>query len=299
MNAFHYMWSRSHRPVLSIREGDTVTFKTNDVASWQLNKASKSEDLNKLDGSKFYPLTGPVWVEGAKPGDSLVVEVVSIKVADFGWSAIIPGLGLLEEFKEPYLYKWNLKNKKLAKFEKGIKIPLRPFCGVLGVAPPEEGMFEVMPPGKNGGNMDIRHLTAGSKVEIPVWVDGALFSTGDVHAAMGDGEVCVTAIECAGEATLRFTIEHNSALRWPRFFSSGDAKPKKGYFATTGVASDLMSATKEAVRNMLDYLTKTYGLSREDAYLLCSVAVDIRVHEVVDRPNWVVGAMIPLDIFGD
>jgi acetamidase/formamidase len=298
-DAFHYKWARSHKPAISISDGDTVTFEINDVASWQLTQDSKSEDLARLDASKLYPLAGPVFVEGARPGDALVVETVSVKVADFGWSAIIPGLGLLEEFKKPYLYKWALKDKKFARFEKGIKIPISPFCGVLGVAPPERGSFEVMPPGKHGGNLDIRHLTAGSRIKIPVWVDGALFSVGDVHASMGDGEVCVCAIECAGEATLRFTLEHKSSLRWPQYLAEGDSKPKKGYYAATGIAPDLMVATKESVRNMLDYLTQSYGLTREEAYVLCSVAADVRVHEVVDQPNWVVGTMISRDIFPD
>lgn len=299
LDTFHYKWSRSHKPVLSIRDGDTVTFEINDVASWQLTKDSTSEDVNDLDASKLYPLAGPVLVEGAKPGDALVVETVSVKTADFGWSAIIPGLGLLEEFKKPYLYKWSLRNKRFASFEKGIKIPVRPFCGVLGVAPPESGSIDVMPPGKHGGNMDIRHLTAGSTIKIPVWVDGALFSVGDVHAAMGDGEVCVCAIECAGEATLRFSLERRSGLRWPQYLSEGDPKPKKGYYAATGIAPDLMVAAKESVRNMLDHLTRSYGLTREEAYVLCSVAADVRVHEVVDQPNWVVGTMISRDIFPD
>ena len=296
-DTFHYKWAKSHKPVLTIGDGDTVTFEINDVASWQLTKDSSSADIDRLDASKLYPLAGPVFVEGARPGDALIVETVSVKTADFGWSAIIPGFGLLEEFKKPYLYKWTLKDKKFATFEKGIKIPIRPFCGVLGVAPPERGSFDVMPPGKHGGNMDIRHLTAGSRIKIPVWVDGALFSVGDVHGAMGDGEVCVCAIECAGEATLRFTLEHNSRLRWPQYLAEGDPKPKRGYFAATGIAPDLMAATKESVRNMLDYLTKSYGLTREDAYVLCSVAADVRVHEVVDQPNWVVGTMISRDIF--
>ncbi|HVC26969.1 MAG TPA: acetamidase/formamidase family protein [Nitrososphaerales archaeon] len=298
-DTFHYKWAKSHKPAISIRDGDTVTFEVNDVASWQLTRDSRSEDLNQLDDSKLYPLAGPVFVEGAKPGDALVVETVRVKIDDFGWSAIIPGFGLLEEFKKPYLYKWDLRNKKFASFEKGIKIPIRPFCGVLGVAPPEKGSFDAMPPGKHGGNLDIRHLTAGSRIKIPVWVDGALFSAGDVHAAMGDGEVCVCAIECAGEATLRFTLEHKSSLRWPQYLAEGDPKPKKGYYAATGIAPDLMLAAKESVRNMLDYLTLTYGLTREAAYVLCSVAADVRVHEVVDQPNWVVGTMISRDIFPD
>jgi len=298
-DTFHYKWNKLLKPALSISDGDTVTFEINDVATWQLTQDSRSVDLNHVDASKLYPLAGPVFVEGAKPGDALVVETVRVRVADFGWSAIIPGLGLLEEFRKPYLYKWSLTNKRFANFEDGIRIPIRPFCGVLGVAPPEKGSFEVMPPGKHGGNLDIRHLTVGSRIKIPVWVGGALFSVGDVHAAMGDGEVCVCAIECAGEATLGFTLEHKSKIRWPQYFAQGDTKPKKGYYATTGIAPDLMVATKESVRNMLDHLTQGYGLTREEAYVLCSVAADVRVHEVVDQPNWVVGTLISLDIFPD
>ena len=297
LETFHYKWNRAHKPVLSVEEGDTVTFEINDVATWQITKDTKPEALDHLDVSKFYPLAGPVYVRGAKPGDALVVETVDVKIADFGWSAIIPGFGVLEEFKKPHLQKWDLRNKKYATFRNGIRIPIRPFCGVLGVSPPEKGSFEVMPPGKHGGNLDIRHLTAGSRLKIPVWVEGALFSAGDVHAAMGDGEVCVCAIECAGEATLRFSLEKRSKLAWPQYFSEGDVKPKHGNYAATGIAPDLMKATKESVRNMIGYLSTKYGLTREEAYVLCSVAADVRIHEVVDQPNWVVGTMISQDIF--
>jgi acetamidase/formamidase len=294
---FHYKWDRTHKPVLSIKSGDTVTFEINEVTSWQITKKKTSEDLKNLDNSKLYPLTGPVYVEGAKPGDTLVIHVDRVKTGRFGWSAIIPGLGLLEEFSEPYLHKWDLTAGKFTKFKRGVRIPIKPFCGVLGVAPPEAGSFDVMPPGKHGGNLDIRHLTAGATLELPVWVEGALFSTGDVHAAMGDGEVCVTAIECDGEATFSFELKKRTNLKWPRYSCAGELPPKKGYYATTGIAPDLTEATKESVRNMIRYLTTSRGLSSEEAYILCSVAADVRVHEIVDRPNWVVGAMMPLDIF--
>lgn len=297
LQTFHYKWNRSHRPAISIKDGDSVRFEINDVATWQIDKDTEPADLARLDDSKLYPLAGPVRVEGTRPGDILVVETVDVKVADFGWSAIMPGLGVLEEFTKPFLYKWNLKNGRYAPFEKGIKIPIRPFCGVLGVAPPEKGAFEVMPPGKHGGNLDIRHLTIGSRLKIPVWVEGALFSAGDVHAAMGDGEVCLCAIECAGEATLRFSVERGPKLRWPQYSAPGDKPSRGGYYAATGISTDLMTATKDSVRNMIDYLSKNYDLTREEAYVLCSVAADVRIHEVVDRPNWVVGTMISKDIF--
>ena len=294
---FHYLWSRGHKPALTIAPGDEVSFGINEVSSWQITRESTVETLKSFDGSKLYPLAGPVYVEGAEPGDTLTVEVLDVKNDDFGWSAILPDFGLLDEFKDPYLYKWELNNDRYAQFLKGIRVPIRPFCGVMGVAPPEEGSFEAMPPGRHGGNMDIKHLTVGSTVELPVWVPGALFSTGDLHAAMGDGEVCVSAIECPGNAKFRFGLRKKTGLAWPRYTSRGEPQPKKGFHATTGIGPDLWEASKGAVRGMLEYLTKTYGLSREDAYVLCSVAADLRVHEVVDKPNWVVGATIPLDIF--
>ena len=294
---FHYKWSRSHRPILTVNPGDTVEFEINDVGSWQITDDWKSEDLARFDNSKLYPLSGPVFVETAAPGDSLMVDVLEVRNGDFGWTDITPGFGLLEEFNEHYLYKWHLDDAKFARFEKGIRVPLRPFCGVLGVAPPEEGLFDVAPPGRHGGNLDIRHLTSGSRLELPVWVDGALFSTGDLHAAMGDGEVCISAIECAGTARLRFSLKKSTNLKWPRFYTRGDETAKKGYYVATGVAPDLMDAAKESVRNMIGYLTDEYGLTKEEAYVLCSVAADVRIHEVVDKPNWVVGTMIPLDCF--
>jgi acetamidase/formamidase len=294
---FHYKWNRAHKPALTVNPGDTVTFDVNDVLSWQLTEKSRSSDLSTLDNEKLYPLAGPVYVEGAEPGDALVLDILDVKIDDFGWTAIIPGLGLLDEFKKPYLYKWKLNDVRFAKFEKGIRIPIRPFCGVLGVAPTKEGSSDVMPPGRHGGNMDIRHTTAGSRVRLPVQVRGALFSTGDVHAAMGDGEICVCAIECAGSAKIRFGLEKGAKLAYPDFRTRAEAPPKKGWYATTGIAADLMAAAKESARGMVANLTKAYGLSREDAYVLCSVAADLRIHEVVDAPNWVVGTMMPLDIF--
>jgi acetamidase/formamidase len=296
-DTFHYLWDRNHKPALKIEPGDEVSFDINDVSSWQITKDSTSDTLTTFDGSKLYPLSGPVYVDGAEPGDTLTVEVLDVQNADFGWSAILPDYGLLEEFKAPYLYRWDLKDRHFAHFEKGVKVPIRPFCGVMGVALPEDGGFPAMPPGRNGGNLDIKYLTVGSRLELPVWVQGALFSTGDLHAAMGDGEVCVSAIECAGHATFRFGLSKRTGLAWPRYSTKGEERPKKGYHVATGIGPDLMEASKDSVRNMLDYLTKTHGLTREDAYVLCSVAADLRVHEVVDKPNWVMGTMIPLDIF--
>jgi acetamidase/formamidase len=296
-DTFHYLWNKSHKPVLNIKPGDRVHFEVNEVSTWQITEKSKVDDLANLDSSKLYPLAGPVYIEGASPGDALIVNVESVKPANWGWTGISPGLGLLEEFTTPDLYIWNLRgNRKYANFVKHIQVPLNPFCGVLGVAPPEEGSFEVMPPGKHGGNMDIRHLTAGSTVMIPVWTEGALFSTTDVHAGQGDGEVCVSAVECPGDVTISFDIVKNANLSSPCYYSKPLFGPRDGYFGTTGISPDLMEATRLAVRGMISFLEKNLGITREQAYMLCSVIGELRTHEIVDRPNWVVGMMIPRNL---
>jgi acetamidase/formamidase len=293
---FHYGWSKSHKPVVRINSGDKVTFEVNEVISEQITRNSVAEDILKLDASKFHKLAGPVYFEEARPGDALVIDILNVKVPDWAWSAVLPGYGLLEEFDKPYLWIWKL-GRRYALFKNGIKIPLRPFCGTMGVAPPEEGTFEVMPPGRHGGNMDTKHLTAGSRLILPVWVDGGLFSVGDIHAAQGDGEVCISAMECPGEVTLKFNVEKDSKIQAPRYITVGEPQPKYGYYATTGTSPDLMDASKQAVRHMIEYLVKEYALTREESYVLCSVAADLRIHQIVDKPNWTVGLMISRDIF--
>lgn len=289
---FHYKWSRQHKPAAYVRPGDRVLFEVNEVTSWQVTRTSTAEALTSLSAEKFYPLAGPVYVEGARPGDVLVVEVLRVSCAEWGWSGIIPGFGLLEEFKAPYLYIWDLGEGRYARFVKGIRVPLAPFCGVMGVAPKEEGYFEVMPPGLHGGNMDIRHLTRGSTLYLPVLVEGALFSLGDVHAAQGDGEVCVTAIECPGEAEVRLDVLKGAGIRAPSF-RARFRQARGALYTTAGIGPDLMEAAKQAVRAMIQELIERLGLSAEEAYVLCSVAGDLRIHEVVDRPNWVVGFSLP------
>jgi acetamidase/formamidase len=295
---FHYKWSKSHKPVLHARPGDKVKLEIHNTSSDQISEKTKSEDIPYLDTSKFYPLTGPIFVEGAKKGDTLIVRVLGIKTVNWGISVIMPGYGLLEEFNRPFIWHWNLRNRTFTPFKNGIRVPLRPFCGVMGVAPAEAGFFEVMPPSMNGGNLDIKHLTVGSELRLPVLADGALFSAGDMHAAQGDGEVCVSAIETHGALTVEFGLVKGKTVRGPQYYSRPETQPRGGYFATTGIAPDLMSAAKEAVRSMVEELVARRDLTPDEAYVLCSVAADLRIHEVVDRPNWVVGAMISQEILG-
>jgi len=291
------MWSEHHKPVLEIDPGDRVTFEINEVTSSQLTRKSTTSDIAKLDASKFYPLSGPVRVVGARKGDALAVDILKVVTADWGWSAIIPGLGALEEFNDPFLWTWKLSKKSLVNFKNGLRVRYRPFCGVMGVAPANDVPTETMPPGFHGGNMDVRHLTAGSKLLLPVQVDGGLFSVGDAHAAQGDGEVCVTAIECPGTITVRINLVKGANLEAPHYFTAPEGTVGRSY-VTTGVAPDLMDACKQAIRRMIGELTTIAGLSGEEAYIFCSVAGDLRVHEIVDKPNLVVGLTIPQICFG-
>lgn len=292
-DTFHYLWSKSHRPVLEIDPGDRVTFQVGEVTSSQLTEKSKSGEIANLDSSKFYPLAGPIRVKGAVVGDALAIDVLKVDTADWGWSAVIPGLGALDDFSEPFLWNWRLNERRdWVGFKNGLRVRLRPFCGVMGVAPPSDGYSEAMPPGNHGGNLDTRHLTAGSRLLLPVWVEGGLFSVGDIHAAQGDGEVCVTAIECPGEVTLRFNVIKAAKLEAPQYFTAREKNLEKHY-VTTGISPDLMDACKQAIRAMINSLTKNAALTREEAYIFCSVAGDLRIHEIVDKPNWVVGFMMP------
>jgi acetamidase/formamidase len=291
------LWSKNHPHVLEVDPGDRVTFQVREVTSSQLTKKSTTSDVAKLDDSKFYPLAGPVRVRDAHVGDALAIDILRVETADWGWSAILPGLGALEEFTEPFLWIWRLGKSDWVNFKNGLRVKRRPFCGVMGVAPAAEGFTEAMPPGNHGGNLDTRHLTAGSRLLLPVGVDGGLFSVGDIHAAQGDGEVCVTAIECPGQVTLRFNLIKGPQLEAPQYFTAPEQTVERHY-VTTGIAPDLMEACRQAIRRMISALTKHAALSREEAYIFCSVAGDLRIHEIVDKPNWVVGFWVARSSLG-
>ncbi|UCZ52415.1 acetamidase/formamidase family protein [Bacillus shivajii] len=297
----HFVWDKSIDPVLSIAPGKSIHFEVLDASGGQLTQQSKTEDVPNLDFSKVNPVTGPVFVEGAKPGDTLEVEIEGFGPQSWGWTAVIPGFGLLnEQFNDPFLKIWDLQKDKKAEFLPGIEIPTNPFPGTIGVALPEAGEHSVVPPRKNGGNMDIRHLTKGTKLYLPVWVEGALFSVGDTHAAQGDGEVCGTAIEAPMDIQLKFKLHKGKQIQEPQFTTPGpllSGQSKKGYHVTTGYGEDLMTATKKSVSYMIEHLTAVYGLNDQEAYALCSVAVDLKISEVVDVPHYLVSSFLPLDIF--
>jgi acetamidase/formamidase len=295
-NPPHYVWDNSLAPKLTVSSGTAVTFETRDAADGHFSLASTTADVASYE-FRGHPLTGPVFVEGARPGNVLQIEVLEVQPAAFGWTAILPGYGLLpDDFPITYLRTWDLSDGQTAHLGDRFHIPLSPFCGVMGNALAEPGEHPTMPPRRTGGNFDIKQLVAGSTLYLPVEVEGALFSIGDAHAAQGDGEVCVSAIEMSSTTTVRMTVRTDLSLAEPQFQTPGTPISNGAAYVTTAHSPDLMQATKQAIRYMIDHVVGSYGLSREDAYCLCSVAVDLKISEVVDAPNWIVSAFLPLEI---
>ncbi|AUW94076.1 acetamidase [Sulfobacillus thermotolerans] len=293
----HSVWNNSIEPALHVRSQDTVRMQIAEASGGQLSQNSTPADVRQLDFSHINPVTGPVYVEGAEPGDALVVDILSMEMETWGWTAIIPGFGLLaDEFQEPHL-RISRITSKYAELLPGLRVPLSPFIGTIGVAIAEAGEHSIVPPRAQGGNMDIRHMTPGSRLWLPVAVEGALLSVGDTHSAQGDGEVCGTAVETASEVTLRVNLVKNRPLTspmvetHPRSLRSGHA------WAVTGIASDLWEAARIATRHMIALISEKTGLSDEDAYMVASIAGDLKISEIVDAPNWVVSMHLDKEIF--
>ena len=296
------VWDNAAAPVLEIESGEAVGFECADASGGQLSKSSTADDVTAMDMEKVNPVTGPVFLKGAAPGDTLAIEILELTPADWGWTAIIPNFGLLApEFPEPWL---NISQVDAANrqvhFAPGVTLPFEPFPGTIGVAPQQPGQFSVLPPTKWGGNIDVKHLRPGSTLYLPVGVEGALFSVGDTHGAMGDAEVCGTAVETAMNITVRLTVRKEMAIRYPQFDIPATELARteqSSYHVCTGVHDDLMEAAREATRAAVAHIQETHGRSREEAYAIASTACDVRIHELVDAPNWVVGAFIPEAIF--
>jgi formamidase len=334
----HNRWHPDLEPIAEVGADEEVRLETDEGLAGQLTPASTHADAGTLNLGLGHPLSGPLFVRGADPGDVLEVQFVRYETADFGVTPVIPGFGFLADlFPEPYLVKWEIAGGYARAAElPGVAVPEETFAGVVGVAPSHALMEEfrtreealrargqavadpfpeaavppaaadglrTIPPRETGGNLDVRQLVAGSRLWLPVAVPGALFSIGDLHFAQGDGEVCGTAIEVAGAATVRFAVHKSPAVR-TRFPSyETPERPGRRSFATTGIpveaGMDLNAAAREALLEMIAHLERTYGFERPAAYALCSVVVDLRVSEVVDVPYPVVSALLPLHVFAD
>jgi len=338
-------------PIVEIGEGVEVALETRDALDGQLEPGTTVADFPSLDVGTVHPLTGPVFVKGAAPGDILEIEFTDIIAEPVAFSAIMPGLGFLRDvMTEPFLVHWQIRDGWATSAEiPGVRIPGGPFMGVSGVAPSAEKLAEwtareqrvidkgglafppdaagavptgacglaglrTLPPRENGGNFDVKQLTKGSKLFLPVFKEGGLFSTGDGHFAQGDGEVCVTAVEMGATAVVRFKVYKGLGdrrrfiapvfSRTSYFIDPRYAAPER-FLGVMGMpinregeieAENLTLACRDAVLNMMELLQER-GFSREQAYVICSVAVDLRISNVVDVPNYVVSALLPEAIF--
>jgi acetamidase/formamidase len=298
----HTVWDHAIEPVLEVADGATVELEVTDASGGQLSRDSGVADVAALDFARVNPVTGPVYVQGAAPGDVLEVEIRSLRPRDWGWTALIPGFGLLaDEFPEPWLRISEVDaGAGTVRFLDDVLLPFEPFPGTIGVAPAEPGEHSIVPPTRWGGNMDIKHLRAGTRLLLPVGVEGALFSVGDTHAAMGDGEVCGTAVEAPMDIAVRLSVRRDLSIQDPQYVVAPGELARteaSGYHVCTGVAPDLWEATRAATRAAIEHVVGRRGGTPQEAYALVSVACDLRIHEVVDAPNWVVGCFVPDAIF--
>ncbi|HEY2716291.1 MAG TPA: acetamidase/formamidase family protein [Solirubrobacterales bacterium] len=348
----HNRWHPDVPPILTVAPGDVVDLDVRDGMDQQVNTETKSEDIPAVDGRRGHPMTGPIFVEGAEVGDLLEVETVEIEPDSYAWSSILPGFCYLpEEFPDPYLVHWTIRdNIATTPSLPGIAIEGRPFLGTMGVAPslehlreydareralaersdgivplptPEQAVpndeplasegLRTVPPRENGGNMDVKQMTAGSRAFFPVDVPGALLSVSDTHFAQGDGESGGSAIEVASRVRLRLGLRKAESLSWrPRYpfveFDEPAQRLARPHVLTTGISItpggenqylDITSAAKEALREMVAYLIGERGLEHDQAAIILAVAVDLRASSVVNNPNALVSAVLPLDIFSD
>lgn len=295
----HHEWDAGRVPAIAIEPPAILAVETRSQGIDHYTPDSTAHDVLHRPKAAGLALTGPIRVEGARPGDTLQVDILDIRIDRWGYTAVESGFGLLEEIAGPIMRIWDLSDGRFARLNDSIAIPIEPSLGTIGVAPADPSRRSTIPPWRTGGNLDIKQLGVGSTLWLPVEVEGAMLSIGDAHAAQGDGEVCGTAIETESVATVRVSLQRGRHLSFPQFRTAGPLLRRTNvgpWHGTTGVGPDLMLAARDAIRAMVEFLGEEWGLSREDAYVLCSLAVDLKISEAVDRPNWVVSALLPLGI---
>ena len=350
-NKGHNRWHPDIPPALEAAPGEEVALQTRNAIDGEVTPATRPEDLRNVNLGLVHPLTGPVYVQGAEPGDLLEVNILNIEPARWGFTTIIPGFGFLRDlFLDPYVVHWDIRDGYAEATDlPGVRVPGAPFMGTIGVAPSRRLRQEILlredelrrrggavlgpdprgavpaieplaseglrtiPPREHGGNMDIKQLTAGTRLLLPVFTEGALFSAGDAHFAQGDSECCGTAIEMDSTLHVNFRVLKGEAarrnLRFPIFerddyFTSPEMAAPRRFLAAMGMciadgvneSENATLAARNAVLTMIQLLMER-GWSREQAYCICSVAVDLKLSQVVDVPNFIVSAFLPLDIF--
>ncbi len=291
----HSRWNAALAPRLTVASGDTVHFECQDSSGAQVHPGMTVDEFQHIDRGLIHALTGPVAVSGAQPGDVLQIDVLEVAHKGWGWTSVIPGLGFLKQrFAEPFLFHWQLDGDASVSLTPAT-LPLRPFCGIMGVAPAEHGEFRTRPPGVFGGNMDVRELATGATLYLPVQQPGALFSCGDAHAAQGDGEVCINGIECPADVTLRFQLHKSQPLSAPLIESAPSDELGPSWLVVES-HTDTLTAALNATDRMVDLLVSRWGFSPVHAYLLCSVAMKLQISQVVNEPIITVSAAVAKSI---
>jgi formamidase len=349
----HNRWHPDIPPLVRCDPGDEVVLQTRDALDGQIGPQATAADVGAANLNVVHPLTGPVYVNGAEPGDILEAEILEVEPDSYGFTIQVPGFGFLrDEFPDPYIAKWTIADGWATSEDlPGVRIPGHPFMGTIGLSPDRELMerttvreqaaldrggmvlppdptdavptdpaiattaLRTVPPRETAGNVDIKQLGAGTRLLIPVYAEGGLFSAGDAHFAQGDCETCGTAIEMRSTLHVRFAVHKGMAadrgirdLQFTRedYFVAPEFAAPRRFFATTGLSvtrdgenrpEDLTLAARNALLNMIDHLGQHGGWTPQQAYAICSVAVDLKVSELVDVPNFVVSAFLPLDIF--
>ncbi|MBR7833784.1 acetamidase/formamidase family protein [Actinospica durhamensis] len=294
----HYAWDNELAPALELDGSGTVELDLLDSAAGQFGPTSTADSLGALDFARVNPVTGPILVRGAEPGDALLVRVRELSTGPWGWSANIPGFGLLAEDFPDAAFVHSRIDEKGVELDFGPLLPALPMIGTLGLALPEPGRHPLLPPSRFGGNMDIRQLGRGSSVLLPVGVPGALLSLGDAHAAMGDGEICGTGVETSARTVLEIELVKHRPIPSPILETAPAARRSGPALVTTGIGPDLRAAARDAARALVDETVRRTGLSPVHAYVLASLTADLIVSEIVDLPNYVVSLHLPSDVLG-
>lgn len=293
----HFKWQPENRPIATVKPGEEFRVIVPDSSTMQISENFTVKDMAGVDGSKLDGATGPIYIEGAEPGDAIEVELKRIETGTWGWTAIMKDFGLLKFMFDEELFIWDIRDGYASvrgNGLKGVRIPVKPFLGVVGTSP-ASGKHGMIPPQHFGGNMDNRLLKQGAKLLLPVNMKGGLLSFADPHASQGDGEVCGTAIETSADVTAVVTLRKNFPLKYPRLVSFDEGKGRQ--LVSMGIGPDLYKAAQEAVLDMIGVL-KGRGFKDTEAFALCSVAGNLRISEIVDEPNFVVSLLLEEELAG-
>lgn len=297
-----HRWNNQTPPRLTVAPGDTVTFQCADSSGGQVRPGWTAADFRQnFDALKVHALTGPVAIDGAQPGDMLEIQIEAYQHHGWAWTSLIPTLGLLpEDFPDHHLFLWELEETRTRSFP-GVTLDLHPFAGIIGVQRAEAGEFRTRAPGPFGGNMDVRQLTAGTTLYLPVFMPGASVLAGDCHAAQGDGEVCINGMEAPMDVTLTFRLHKQRPLSGPYARFPGGFIPAryntKPWHLFIESDENPREACKRAVRRAIEFIVARLGVTPALAYTLCSVVLDLKVSQLVNVPTTTITACLPEAIF--